>query len=1536
MKQFIILGVSMLMCITAFARENSSSRGSWGDLPMQREKTGIQLKINPERLSLGSTMRADRLKGNVAAPWQFKTNQGSADRKSRPAMLPVVTDKLLADQNYPTPGLVVPKLDGTVEQKTEEWDGLYSTFGVADGKLYGFKWDVSGTTVWEARYNVVDLQTYQTEQSIDLINGDASLTFSDDFIIAGAFVPEEMCFYGVTNSEHWVRFDVQSQTTTVLNYYYSLDEHELWSMMCYNPVKKQLISYDCSTGKLYAVNPADGQEQLVATLPFNTTYNGGIAFDVSTNNYIYQYIDGFDSTLQSIDADTYEVTPLCTFERMSQFNSMVCYEQNALNPASPETPEIQGVDFPNGSLVGTFNFKMPGKLAGGDPVDGDLTYVIEINDEQYSTGTAAGGTEVKAPISYGAIPEPGTVKFAVYCMNGELKGNVKQIWEYIGDDTPKAPADVTFTETTVSWQPVTEGVHDGYIDPDAVTYNVSINGRTVATQIHDTSCPSNLPEGEPLEVFRAEVTAVFHGRESAPGVSGAIPYGGALDLPLDLLPTSDESLLFGAPVDANNDGKTWRYDDWSAVHSWAYFYHEENSGDDWLFLPAFNVPKAHDIIRFSMDAWVEYTDYTERFEVKVGKARTPEAMTTTIIAPTSVNSKYDDRGNFSGSFTADEAGVYYIGVHAISDAYQFLLHANNFKVENTNESAIGPKPVTDVSTEAAAQGELKAMVTFTLPTQTRTGSPLEGNLVAKVTSKVEEKEVTGAPGETVTATVATVQGDNRLQIKAFYNDSPGEMVIAEVYTGVDRPCAVRNFNVTVDKEDRNLTFTWDTPDTGVNGGYVRPTGLNYYLYSPVQYGYETVWVKGDLIGTDINEFHSQLPENTAQMAYYAVIAAENEAGDGALNGITIAAGTPHETPMLENWQNGFGQNVLNYAPMVYDFDDRANAGSFSGIARTSLCDGLENAPYPYVYHGWCTKNNVGHLSLPKFSTMNQSNVAFTTNMFVGGVTVPYVTFSIKSYDIPEEEIYVIDASQVTDPGYRDIVIPLPAQFQNKEWVQITVHPHFDNDHVQFVMGSYEIRNMVANDMTVSVQAPGTVYMGHEASLVATVRNIGTETTQYKGGRFILTDGNGMVLQTKACESVLPLDKDAAVTEQLDFTPQVENLGDLNLKFQLNGADDCMYNNAAEASMNVSAGKEVAIDDLVARENNDGIQLTWSVPEVYDGFESFELCPAFQRSGSKIADFTNVASGKECYFFNVSYYPDVIYLPNVNDYIYKSGFNVYNGSQLGKALHMADAWNAPDGDNLLIAFCPSWQPDETLPAANEWLISPAVQPGSEFSFQVRPVNNDFGKESVRICYSTVDTDDPAQFLTLQDLQVGTDDTSAPVVWETVSVQVPENARRMAIQYISRDVFGIAVDNVRYVPEAGLKEVSGYTVHKATGNDPFQALGETGETAFTDVSVEGNSMNSYYVVPNLSDGTSGLRSNIAVVQFSQVTEMGEGKFIGSIHGAIVLVGFNGERFTINSVDGRTVAVGTASENSEVPLPAGVYVVKAGKDVAKVIVR
>lgn len=134
-------------------------------------------------------------------------------------------------------------------------------------------------------------------------------------------------------------------------------------------------------------------------------------------------------------------------------------------------------------------------------------------------------------------------------------------------------------------------------------------------------------------------------------------------------------------VDANADGKTWvlELDPFSGKGAATAKYSSANPSDDWLFLPAVNL-KAGGEYTLSLDMYGGIGFCTEKAEIKIGTAATPEGMTRTIMESETFSTTSSNFTRTEVSFTADAGGEVIIGIHAISDKDMYGVTVDNIQL----------------------------------------------------------------------------------------------------------------------------------------------------------------------------------------------------------------------------------------------------------------------------------------------------------------------------------------------------------------------------------------------------------------------------------------------------------------------------------------------------------------------------------------------------------------------------------------------------------------------------------------------------------------------------------------------------------------------------------------------------------------------------------------------------------------------------------------------------------------------------------------
>lgn len=1515
MRKLTALCFSMLLCAGFTAQAGIADKAAKGVRnTASTEKVG---KILPALQDVPVRTAG----GNEIAPGLFKDQKTAfvqANKKpSKVTPLSTVeSENIYGNVIYPSTELVKVGVDGTLTQQYALAAGTsFTTFGIKDGKLFGFMLEQTIFGLSDAWFRVYDLETgeYTDTSMVD--------NFATDFVQGGAYVPEEHAFYGYAY-ETWIKFDVETMSVVAS----TPQAANFMKQVTCNVSTGDLVAVD-GTGAFFKLDKENGAHTPLFNCGYTSAYFGGLAYDMSSNNYLWNPITDTESEFIAVDANTGAATKLFDVDDAAEIGAMYVNETKPADPEAPMAAEFVSASFYENATTGTVTYKLPTLRNDEQAINGNIDYKFYINGNEYKVGQGAAGATVTINVGSDAALTDGNVVFNLVCYLGTHESKDAKTQVYIGNDVPDAPQNVKLTATTVSWNPVTTGIHNGYVDARKVTYTVEINGKTIAENISATSCPSGLAVNVELDNYVATVYANCNGLTSTGGVSNGIVFGEAYSEPVSFLPEEDQVKLFTI-YDANSDAKTWSY--YANSDAFRYAYNTRNDADDWLFLPPVKIEELGKLHKFAMDAWTQSASYPESFEVYVGREATPEAMTTEIIGETTINNVAAAPKTFEGFFKAEETGKYVVGVHATSTKNQYYLYANNFSIEVADVSVNGPGAVTDIVATPAAEGGLTATVEFKLPTKKVDGTAVSGTVTATVESDVDLKTVSGAPGSSQKVVVNTVQGDNELIIQTFQGDNHGMIVTANVYTGVDIPYAPQNVKITTDETNCAGLLTWTAPVQGANGGYIRPTGYTYYLCTQVATIFGTQWQIGEEIGTDVYEYAIEVPATQPQGAYALGVVAENEAGMGTtLGAANVSIGVPYSVPANETFPTETG---LTYQALYIG----------SGVNGTAVSWALDNpAKVGEQYAddnqmaliGTCAGENYGRIVLPRFSTKGQNKVAFLPKFYLG--SCKNIKITAESYDVAETEI--ADLSTVIgldQTGYNELIVDLPAQFQDKGWVEVKVYAYFTPEKSVFVMDNYKFRNMVPNDLSVALQGTDKAYVGEKAEFSATVTSLGTSPAAYNGGKFTVTDAAGNVIAEKTMNSGISLPTDQSITVDWYFVPTIDQVGEYTVKFELSSSDDNNANNSATLSGTIAKGKAIVVDDLAAVREGANVNLTWTAPSISSGYESFEDMTPFEMSGTKIGEFTQVKHDEYSVYSWQGNAALKALLANVQ---YKAGFNVYNGPQLDEAFGQEGMWPATDGEQFIIAFCPGQQEDGTTPDADDWLISPAVKAGSTFSFDIRPLVNTYGKETIEICYATEDTTDPNAFTVLETKEIGDDNAEADPVWETVEFTVPENAKRVAIHYVSHDIFGICIDAISYTPIAGELKVAGYKVYRALAETPeFTQIGYVTTNAYTDVDTDETIKIRYYVVPVISDGSEGLQSNIAEVQANGIADLFAGQNIYGGKGVIVVKGFAGETVTVAAADGKVAANGVANDKNEINVAPGVYVVKAGKTVVKVVVK
>ena len=1439
---------------------------------------------------------------------------------SAPAMASVTTEKLVGFMSNPNKGFGAVKPDGTFEMKLPITDGrVICSMAVVDKKVCAFSYLNSPGKV-KAFYTEYDLDSWEQLYELDLTDH-----YGDGLIQSGGYVPEDGIYYGFGYDKgiaRWIKFNVTTHTFTS-----EVTDTPYQNFMTYNTLSHKMVSID-SKGNLNEINKENAALTNLAALQMTSPFKSSMAYDISSDKYIWIPAAFTGTKMVSIDPATYAVEDVANFAFLNQFSALFCYETKPTDPKGPKAPEWKGADFVGNQKTGHVKYGMPAELNDGSAISGNIEYVLSVNDKEYKTGTVSPGTDVSVEIGSDAGLSDGLVKFEIFCKQGEHEGKSRSNQAYVGNDTPMPPANVTLSADNIgelSWSPVEKGVHDGYLELDKLTYTVKVNGKTVASGITGTKCVSGILANNEMAVYSAEVTAACNGMVSEPGKSKDVIYGSALELPAYLAPTPREKALFTI-LDNNWDSQMWTLmeDADSYGTAFRYAYDSYNEADDWLILPPVAVNNPDKYLKFSFDAWCQQSNIPESFEVYFGKENNAEAMMDNkIMDQTIVNYTWDNRRNHDMLFKVDEPGKYYVAVRATSPKDRFYLFVNNFRLSETDIDIHGPAAVTDIRATQGEKGALNAEVSFRLPAKTNIGTELQGKVDVTIKSPAETLNISGEPGETKTIQIKTVQGNNNISIQASQDNTTGMVAYVNVWGGVDIPGVVTGLTAHLEADNVTGKLTWSAPTEGAYGRYIEDSGYDYYLMQPVTLPLiGTIWNNLGLIGTDVCEFEFKYPAEMAQQKVQLGILAASKAGAAEnLSVCTFSVGKPYDTPMDETFHHGSQVPAYDYNPVSLVLTDYAAGNASVSLAKAA---NLTNpgAPYDYALQFTCQGKQGVDIILPKVSTKNQSNVTFIPNMYIG--SAKNVSVMVETYDEPMEKIFNSSTMVNLSEGYHDIALGLPSKFQNKEWVTLHILAEMDEDHSVFTLGGYKVMNYVAKDLSVKVNGPVKIDADRSSTFTARVTNVGFSGSRYTGGVVKVADSTGKVIYTQQVEGKEELPEGASVDIDFSFTPQLANVGNAVVTYELSSQDDNALNNAGSLAVEIGKGHPVVAKNLKGEYLDDKIHISWDAAEYYYG-DSWEGYEPFKAIDGKIGEWTAIDSGKDAYTWN-GIESNLGLAALLDEMLYKPGFHVFDSKAFKTYAGEANALPAADGDQYLLIFCPM---DES--AADDWLISPELQGGSAFSFQAKPMTLNFGSETVEVLYSKEAGDDPENFELLESFDVNNRE------WTKYELLLPSDARRIALHYVSENKFGLMLDDMRYVPAEGLPSVSGYDVYRASeDSDEFTKVTSVLSNGATDDTASINTTNRYYVIPLLDNGKQGIASDILVMQPSGVNNLtASGRIIGGKN-EIAIYGYDGMDIQIVNASGIVICTLKGQASNRVPVAPGVYTVKISNAVAKVLVK
>ncbi len=900
---------------------------------------------------------------------------------------------------------------------------------IKDGKLCGYGIDKYGMTIKALNYEEINIETGA------LISA-SSMDVDDAYFTMAAYNPETNMIYGYGKDAlgNTAFMSAEGSDPTTLTVVKKTTYDSSCLAMTYNPADGKIYGITKGYPTLLVTIAPDGTQTQV--MSFNNVSPDsdeptGLVYSPKEDLFYWNRYEGeesYSSYLCTINPTTKTLSQVRTYSNEEQFSVFVTTDK-VIQAGQPALPEITSVSFTDGATSGSMTALLPTTDIDGNTLSGELSWAIALDDASYKTGTAEPGATVEATF---ADLADGNHTFSITASAGSLKSEKAFVTKYIGNDIPLAPTNVVLTEQTLSWDAVSAGVNNGYVDLEAMEYDVYINGEKKTTT-KQTSVTGLLPLSEPLTWYQASVVAICNEKQSADANSNKVLAGAALNLPVNLTPTREEFDLMHT-FDLDGDSYSWKCRDGYMESMWSL---SKKGGDDWVVLAPINFPDKTAVYSLAFEAMrtCPETD-REDLEIRIGTAPEPESMTEVLMEEFEPLTEYTA---YSTVFTVAEPGDYYIAFRSTPLKYEVGIETGifvrNIVVEKSQIGNSSPAAVTDLKAVRGEKGALEATLTFRMPTLSYTGETLSGDVTATVTAD-EVKSVTGAPGSEQSVTVRTKQGVNVINVTTSAGETAGTPTTIEVYTGVVVPDMVENLEFTISEDMLSVEMKWDAPTKGITEGYVDPETCFYTIYEAVQSFYDMEWVKRGVTKPGETTFTFSVKAGK-QACHTLVVMAENVAGHGDdMQGGEVLLGTPFTLPMLDDFENG--RDYFQYSPWLqYRPDETFTGNWWVWPAENVVNDGEGNVLVAKPTEA----GSKALIGIPAFTAAGDNdNITISLDVLINDNTPEtIITGACFGNDEPVE---IGKISGTSSSAMQKLAFTLPANFRNAPWVQLYFQTSF--------------------------------------------------------------------------------------------------------------------------------------------------------------------------------------------------------------------------------------------------------------------------------------------------------------------------------------------------------------------------------------------------------------------------------------------------------------------------------------------------------------
>lgn len=1405
--------------------------------------------------------------------------------------------------------------------------------GVTIGEYFYYSSDFNSQS---GSFNgVIDVYDMSAQHKVNTINVD-NLT---SYPLSPTFNPADSCVYSLNYRANYAGMSLAKMTYSLsgvtceqignINATLSGDYNEYISLTADS--KGQLycigLGYDVSyesqqptivirETNLYKVDKTTAAMTLVGGIDAESARNGGAYIDPATDVMYWNVIQSDGSSfIYKIDLATAEATPLIELTdglSVAGLSRTIRFLDDDV-PASCQnvTAYFSGV-----ALNGEITLTAPSTTYDGEPGVGTVDITVLGNETVVgSKQNVAYGDSVKIDVT---LPAAGNYQFVVYASNDNGDGQKRYLDNmWCGPKAPSTPApvlDFNYLDCTMSlsWPSVKTAVDGGYINLEALTYKVTRYDGTVAVaRTTDTTFSEVITQPVGPRQAYYEVVATTDGVSSAAGKSNSFVIGATPQTPPYKSIFIEGALKSWTIIDANNDGKTWEL----GMTNMVIEYNSTKAMDDWLITPPM-ILKAGLIYKVNVAARCYSASYPERFEVKFGNQPKIESMTDMVIDTTTVDKI--STTTYSGLVAPDADGRYYIGIHGISKTDKYYLYIDEVSVEEGVNPTAPEAPVV-LSAKSNTKNPYVADFAIVAPTKNYQGQDLDSLTKLEVYRSQDTlvKAVDNlVPGDTIVfSDTVTVTGDYTYTFVAYNADGRGEEVSKDVHVGYDRPQNVTRAVAHRTDNLGELQLSWSPVEYDVNGmKFDAPCLYKLYIYDDDHY----TWHQYDGTSTD-TVMTIQFPPTTPTIPLFRVAAYF----DGLVSAEPLMIDPVPVGKPLTNIVETFANKSYDGVWRLYA-DVNSSVAIFTASDTQNMVQSSDNGNGFLVFAGRESARSTANIqsALVSLEEMQSPVVSFDLFNIFRAVDMPSsavdsnrVVVSARTFnDYEWKTIYSKTVAEVCgdSEGWTKVMVNMSAYKDSV--VQIKIGSDLLSEDVSMaIIDHITLSDYVDKDLAIdNVKAPSEVKTGESFTIEARVANAGLNTVDgyalqlYADGKFVEElPGDTLAMEERATRT-FDVTMSPFATDSVVYTVKV-----------IYALDENPGNNAADIVVKVIASTLPKVTNLTATQMADHVTLSWTEPEYTDQGTLTEITEGFEDGNAldnTYGDWT---------FIDV----DQAQLSETDgwfdEYDNKGSFWIWDTDELNVNVPLA---NNHTSKKFIFSTC-----RKDYEKVDDWAVSPQLG-GKEqtVKFYAASMDGEY-TDSLEVLYSTVDTISIADFSTLEGWPV-----EVPNQWTQYSVDLPVGTTYFALRSMASDGTALFIDDVTFTPAnfpLNLVLV-GYNIYRngeKLNQLPVPTCSYVDDTPETKTSIYtvtavyekyGESAGVNYEF--IATGVEGIAADRHVT----IAQQG---------GDLVICNAEGLDITVAVASGMTLYQGRAtSSRTVVSVVPGVYIVRAGATVAKIVVK